>query len=213
MAKKLYWLALGLVAIGLAVVVVRSIFALPVPEFDEDGGTQQPAVPSPSTQQTQRTQPNPAAALAPTWTTHVLAPFEATMPEPVRSDASSMAATLEDATLVVIQLVRAPADAGRSITLEERAIELNKAISVEFSSPEQGKPVKRTYGSWSGIEVTSTGVIEGKKRVHTAWICESGPSDVFAVVTTREADRPVSERGVAQFVASIRQSRKQEPTK
>lgn len=201
MAKKLYWLLLGLVVVGLAVLVLRSIFALPVPEVDDDGGALQAAIPTQT------------AAPAPTWTKHVLAPFEATMPEPVRSDASSMAATLEDATLVVIQLVRAPSDAGKPMTLEERAIELNKAISVEFASPEQGPPVRRKYGSWEGVEVTSKGTIDGKKRVHIAWISESGPSDVFAVVTTRDADKPISERGVARFIASIQQSRKQEPVK
>ena len=156
------------------------------------------------------TRPTPSAAPLTTWSTHALSPFEASMPEPVRKDVTSIAATIDDATIVIIQLKRAE---GPPMSLEERVIELAKAISVELVGAEQSTPQKRKLGTWEGIEIITKGTLDGKRRVHTAWLCESGPSDAFAVVTTREADKPVSEAGVARFMASIRQTKAQAPAK
>lgn len=204
MTKKLYWSVLAVAALGLAYLIVRSIYTLPdaaTLEAQSDAAVpEEPTVPR-----------APAAAPPAVWTKHTLGPFEATMPEPVRTDATSMAATIEDATIVIIQLTR-DMDGG-AMTLEARALELAKAISVELTSVETSAPTRRVYGTWSGIEVTTKGLLGDKKRVHTAWLCESGKADAFAVVITREAGKPVSEKGAEKLVASIQQTRPQQVAK
>lgn len=204
MTKKVYWFLLSLAVLGLGYLIVRSIYALPDGGAveAEHGDASAPEVP---------TQVAPPPAPVATWTKHTLGPFEASMPEPVRADATSMATTIEDATIVIIQLTR-DKDAG-AMTLEARALELAKAISVELQTPETTAPQKKKVGTWEGLEITTTGTIDGKKRVHTAWLCESGSSDAFAVVVTREAGKPVSEAGAAKLIASIRQTKEQERAK
>lgn len=203
MTKKVYWFLLSLAVLGLGYLIVRSIYALP------DGATVEAEHADASAPEVPTQAPLPAPVA--TWTKHTLGPFEASMPEPVRADATSMATTIEDATIVIIQLTR-DKDAG-AMPLEARALELAKAISVELQGPETAAPQRKKVGSWDGIEVVTTGVIDGKKRVHTAWLCESGPSDAFAVVVTREAGKPVSEAGAAKLIASIRQTKEQERAK